>query len=224
MTCGVRTLKTSMVVYSCPSMSYRWCAPYLCLSSQDGEVSHRWLCLPWLWIPQFERHVHLWRLHEWVSSNSLASELKFLLGLNFETPPFPRRLMSLREDAITGQWRYNEICMGMGTTCAFPDLINNYHQYVISFGEDEAGNKNFHPQQTKYFYACFSPQVLFLCTPGELYFMSTSIPSATSPSGVVYKIVDPSRYSHYSITNTHLSVSSRLLIIFTGTWKPKITF
>lgn len=49
--------------------------------------------------------------------------------------------MSLREDANTGQWRYNEICMGMGMTCAFPELINNYHPYVISFGEDEAGNK-----------------------------------------------------------------------------------
>lgn len=48
--------------------------------------------------------------------------------------------MSLREDVTTGQWRYNEICMGMGMTCAFPELINNYHPYVISFGEDEAGN------------------------------------------------------------------------------------
>lgn len=29
--------------------------------------------------------------------------------------------------------------MGMGLTCAFPGLINNYHQYIISFAEDEAG-------------------------------------------------------------------------------------
>ncbi|XP_029013196.1 HHIP-like protein 1 isoform X2 [Betta splendens] len=76
------------------------------------------------------------------------------------------RLMSLQEDVNTGQWRYSEICMGMGQTCAFPGLINNYHQYIISFAEDEAG---------------------------ELYFMSTRIPSATSASGVVYKVVDPSR-------------------------------
>ncbi|KAG7226125.1 hypothetical protein INR49_014218, partial [Caranx melampygus] len=76
------------------------------------------------------------------------------------------RLMSLQEDRNTRQWKYNEICMGMGLTCAFPGLINNYHQYIISFAEDEAG---------------------------ELYFMSTGIPSATSPSGVVYKVVDPSR-------------------------------
>lgn len=76
------------------------------------------------------------------------------------------RLMSLREDRHSGQWHYNEVCMGLGLTCAFPGLINNYHQYIISFAEDEAG---------------------------ELYFMSTGIPSATSPTGVVYKVVDPSR-------------------------------
>uniref|UniRef100_A0A3Q0SDH6 HHIP like 1 n=1 Tax=Amphilophus citrinellus TaxID=61819 RepID=A0A3Q0SDH6_AMPCI len=76
------------------------------------------------------------------------------------------RLMSLQEDKNTGRWNYNEICMGMGLTCAFPGLINNYHQYIISFAEDESG---------------------------ELYFMSTGIPSATSPSGVIYKVVDPSR-------------------------------
>ncbi|KAL2098540.1 hypothetical protein ACEWY4_005020 [Coilia grayii] len=76
------------------------------------------------------------------------------------------RLMSLKEDRHTGQWDYKEICMGVGLTCAFPGLINNYYPYVISFAEDEAG---------------------------ELYFMSTEIPSATSPTGVVYKVVDPSR-------------------------------
>lgn len=54
--------------------------------------------------------------------------------------------MSLREDTNTGQWKYNEICMGMGLTCAFPGLINNYHQYIISFAEDEAGNAWTHPQ------------------------------------------------------------------------------
>ncbi|XP_030299362.1 HHIP-like protein 1 [Sparus aurata] len=76
------------------------------------------------------------------------------------------RLMSLREDFRTGRWTYNDICMGTGVTCSFPGLIDNYHQYIISFAEDEAG---------------------------ELYFMSTGIPSATSPSGVIYKVVDPSR-------------------------------
>lgn len=28
---------------------------------------------------------------------------------------------------------------------------------------------------------------------GELYFMSTGVPSATAPHGVVYKVVDTSR-------------------------------
>uniref|UniRef100_A0A670ZVJ4 HHIP like 1 n=1 Tax=Pseudonaja textilis TaxID=8673 RepID=A0A670ZVJ4_PSETE len=76
------------------------------------------------------------------------------------------RLMSLKENHKTGEWQYNEICMGTGQTCAFPGLINNYYQYIISFAEDEAG---------------------------ELYFMSTRIPSATAPNGVIYKIVDTSR-------------------------------
>ncbi|XP_068608124.1 HHIP-like protein 1 [Brachionichthys hirsutus] len=76
------------------------------------------------------------------------------------------RLMSLREDASTGRWKHSEICMGQGRTCEFPGLINNYHPYVISFAEDEAG---------------------------ALYFMSTRTPSAASASGVVYKVVDPSR-------------------------------
>ncbi|XP_053331283.1 HHIP-like protein 1 [Spea bombifrons] len=76
------------------------------------------------------------------------------------------RLMALKENRDTGEWLYHEICMGTGQTCMFPGLINNYYQYIISFAEDEAG---------------------------ELYFMSTGFPSATSPTGVVYKIVDPSR-------------------------------
>ncbi|XP_072545128.1 HHIP-like protein 1 [Salminus brasiliensis] len=76
------------------------------------------------------------------------------------------RMMSLKENKNTKQWDYSEICMGMSQTCAFPGLINNYYQYIISFAEDEAG---------------------------ELYFMSTGVPSATSATGVVYKIVDPSR-------------------------------
>ncbi|NXN25524.1 HIPL1 protein, partial [Nycticryphes semicollaris] len=76
------------------------------------------------------------------------------------------RLMSLKEDRATGAWQYSEICMGTGQTCMFPGLINNYYQYIISFAEDEAG---------------------------ELYFMSTGVPSATAPHGVVYKVVDTSR-------------------------------
>ncbi|XP_031968277.1 HHIP-like protein 1 [Corvus moneduloides] len=76
------------------------------------------------------------------------------------------RLMSLKEDHATGEWQYSEICMGTGQTCMFPGLINNYYQYIISFAEDEAG---------------------------ELYFLSTGVPSATASHGVVYKVVDTSR-------------------------------
>lgn len=49
--------------------------------------------------------------------------------------------MSLREDLGTGQWRYSEVCMGRGRTCAFPGLINNYYPHIISFSEDEAGER-----------------------------------------------------------------------------------
>nr|XP_020754745.1 HHIP-like protein 1 isoform X2 [Odocoileus virginianus texanus] len=97
------------------------------------------------------------------------------------------RLMSLRENLETGQWRYSEICMGRGQTCAFPGLINNYYPYIISFAEDEAG---------------------------ELYFMSTGMPSATVPRGVVYKMIDPSRRAppgKCQIQPSRVKVRSRLI-------------
>ena len=49
------------------------------------------------------------------------------------------RLMSLKENTTTGEWHYNEICMGKDQTCRFPKLINSYYKYIISFAEDEAG-------------------------------------------------------------------------------------
>ncbi|XP_051900073.1 HHIP-like protein 2 isoform X7 [Pristis pectinata] len=76
------------------------------------------------------------------------------------------RLMALKEDAVSGKWRYQEICMGSAQICNFPKVINNYYQYIISFAEDEAG---------------------------ELYFMSSGNPSAYAPAGTLYKLVDPSR-------------------------------
>ncbi|CAN9511582.1 unnamed protein product [Ophioblennius macclurei] len=76
------------------------------------------------------------------------------------------RLMSLKEDVLTGKWHYNEICMGRDQTCRFPKLINSYYKYIISFAEDEAG---------------------------ELYFLATGVPSAKSRAGIIYKIVDPSK-------------------------------
>lgn len=61
------------------------------------------------------------------------------LGMTPQLILFCRRLMSLRENPGTGQWRYSEICMGRGQTCEFPGLINNYYPHIISFAEDEAG-------------------------------------------------------------------------------------
>uniref|UniRef100_A0AAQ4R0U2 SRCR domain-containing protein n=1 Tax=Gasterosteus aculeatus aculeatus TaxID=481459 RepID=A0AAQ4R0U2_GASAC len=76
------------------------------------------------------------------------------------------RLMSLKENVTSGEWQYNEVCMGRGQTCRFPKLIDSYFKYIISFAEDEAG---------------------------ELYFLATGSPSATARAGVIYKIVDTSR-------------------------------
>nr|XP_032626646.1 LOW QUALITY PROTEIN: HHIP-like protein 1 [Chelonoidis abingdonii] len=77
------------------------------------------------------------------------------------------RLMSLREEAGSGRWHYKELCMGQGQTCAFPGLLNHHVPHIISFAEDEAG---------------------------ELYFLATAIPTAAVPAGILYQIVDPSRY------------------------------
>ncbi|VFV32437.1 hhip-like protein 1-like [Lynx pardinus] len=108
------------------------------------------------------------------------------------------RLMSLRENLETGQWRYSEICMGRGQTCAFPGLINNYHPHIISFAEDEA---------------VFSLLAWFLAQ-GELYFMSTGVPSAAAARGVVYKVIDPSRRAPpgtCQIQPSRVKVRSRLI-------------
>uniref|UniRef100_M4AJK9 HHIP like 2 n=1 Tax=Xiphophorus maculatus TaxID=8083 RepID=M4AJK9_XIPMA len=76
------------------------------------------------------------------------------------------RLLALEEDKAAGTWKEKSICMGSTTTCSFPGLINHHHKFIISFAEDEAG---------------------------ELYFLATSYPSATSPTGTVFKFMDPSR-------------------------------
>ncbi|XP_053315121.1 HHIP-like protein 2 [Spea bombifrons] len=75
-------------------------------------------------------------------------------------------LMALHEDESTNQWVKQDICMGDNTVCAFPNLINNYKKFIISFAEDEAG---------------------------ELYFLATSDPGSLSPRGSIYKFIDPSR-------------------------------
>ncbi|XP_043923297.1 HHIP-like protein 1 [Protopterus annectens] len=97
------------------------------------------------------------------------------------------RLMSLKEDESTAKWQYNEICMGRDNICNFPRIINTYLRYIISFGEDEAG---------------------------ELYFVATGNPSAAIPAGAMYKITDPSRRAppgkcHF--VPEHVTVKGRLV-------------
>lgn len=43
----------------------------------------------------------------------------------------------------------------------------------------------------------FHMYVCFFFLSGELYFLSTGVPSATAAHGVVYKVVDTSRYEMF---------------------------
>uniref|UniRef100_A0A672V872 HHIP like 2 n=1 Tax=Strigops habroptila TaxID=2489341 RepID=A0A672V872_STRHB len=76
------------------------------------------------------------------------------------------RLMALQEDEKRNKWQKQDICIGSTKTCAFPRMISSYSKFIISFAEDEAG---------------------------ELYFLSTSYPSAYAPHGSLYKFIDPAR-------------------------------
>uniref|UniRef100_A0A8C4UZU1 HHIP like 2 n=1 Tax=Falco tinnunculus TaxID=100819 RepID=A0A8C4UZU1_FALTI len=69
-------------------------------------------------------------------------------------------------DFMNGKWKKQDICIGSTRACAFPGMISSYSKFIISFAEDEAG---------------------------ELYFMSTSYPSAYGPHGSLYKFIDPAR-------------------------------
>uniref|UniRef100_A0A7N8XGX9 HHIP-like protein 1 n=1 Tax=Mastacembelus armatus TaxID=205130 RepID=A0A7N8XGX9_9TELE len=109
------------------------------------------------------------------------------------------RLMSLKENVITGEWQYNEICMGRDQTCRFPKLINSYYKYIISFAEDEAG---------------------------ELYFLATGAPSATARAGIIYKIVDPSRRAppgKCSIKPSPVKIKGKLIPFYPKTVNKKPT-
>uniref|UniRef100_A0A8D3C6M4 SRCR domain-containing protein n=1 Tax=Scophthalmus maximus TaxID=52904 RepID=A0A8D3C6M4_SCOMX len=112
------------------------------------------------------------------------------------------RLMSLKENVTTGQWQYNEICMGTDQTCRFPKLINSYYKYIISFAEDEAG---------------------------ELFFLATGAASATARAGVIYKIVDPSRRAppgKCGVKPSHVNIKGKLIHFHPkeGNGKLKIRF
>ncbi|NXS63166.1 HIPL2 protein, partial [Brachypteracias leptosomus] len=77
------------------------------------------------------------------------------------------RLMALQEDEKTNKWKKQDVCIDSTRACAFPGTISSYSKFIISFAEDEAGS--------------------------ELYFMSTSYPSAYAPHGSLYKFIDPAR-------------------------------
>ena len=49
--------------------------------------------------------------------------------------------MALQEDRKTKKWKKQDICLGSTESCAFPGLISTHSKFIISFGEDEAGNK-----------------------------------------------------------------------------------
>lgn len=129
---------------------------YLCLPSQAGQVGDGRVHLQRLPDAQPQRTLHLWGFHEWVRVPALFHDEKQrgtfapvhschcdikLEVLQGRVCLFLfRRLMSLKEKVSTGEWQYNEICMGTDQTCRFPKLINSYYKYIISFAEDEAGN------------------------------------------------------------------------------------
>jgi len=73
------------------------------------------------------------------------------------------RMFTLTENQ--GSWEEKEICFGDGKYCT-DRLSGEFERYILSFGEDEQG---------------------------ELYILSTSIPSSKKASGKVYRIVDPGR-------------------------------
>lgn len=83
---------------------------------------------------------------------------------------FCRRLFSLRESAEAeggSRWQQTDLCMGDSSSCIGSLVGQERERFVLAFGEDEDG---------------------------ELYILTTSRASSTDPVGVVYHIVDPSRY------------------------------
>uniref|UniRef100_A0A8C5TXQ0 HHIP like 2 n=1 Tax=Malurus cyaneus samueli TaxID=2593467 RepID=A0A8C5TXQ0_9PASS len=93
-------------------------------------------------------------------------ESPYLNGLYIFGDFMNSRLMALQEDEKTNKWKKQDICIGSKTACAFPVMISSYSKFIISFAEDEAD---------------------------ELYFISTSYPSACAPYGSLYKLIDPAR-------------------------------
>ena len=78
-----------------------------------------------------------------------------------------RRMFGLRENVTSGEWEHMELCMGDEGTCTGGLVGASRERFILSFGEDEEG---------------------------ELYVLTSSRANARVDSGVVYRIVDPSRY------------------------------
>ena len=85
----------------------------------------------------------------------------------------------------SGEWEHTEMCMGDDFVCT-GDLVGTDRQrYILSFGEDEKG---------------------------ELYILTTSNPSPTATKGIVYRIVDPSRYIVFNyVMSCVLDISARTI-------------
>lgn len=84
------------------------------------------------------------------------------------------RILTLTEDKTSGAWKAQEVRFGDAKYCT-DKLSGEFATYILSFGEDEQG---------------------------ELYLLSTDVPSSTNPSGKVYRIVDPGRRSDPSKCST----------------------
>lgn len=106
-------------------------------------------------------------------------------------------MFTLTENKTTGLWEDKEICFGDGKYCT-NKLSGGFERYILSFGEDEGGILiNYIQFFIIKTYCCDELDwktgyynYLFL---GELYILSTSLPSSTETGGKVYRLVDPGR-------------------------------
>ena len=107
--------------------------------------------------------------HAWYSHPHIHSTTTLTKWFTVYLTVFLRKLFSLQEDENSGEWEQRELCMGDEHVCT-GDLVGIQRvKNILSFGEDEDG---------------------------ELYMLATAFASPTSPQGVLYQIMDPSRSAH----------------------------
>ncbi|KXJ07455.1 HHIP-like protein 2 [Exaiptasia diaphana] len=75
------------------------------------------------------------------------------------------RFFTLIQNKTTRRWDHREMCFGDKSYCT-DTLKGDFEQFVLSFGEDEAG---------------------------EIYLLAVPSPKAKTPVGSVYRLVDPAR-------------------------------